>query len=262
MRAASPLNRDPVGLARPLAVSASAVVGWAAVLAGLGCHRGAALGDLAPPAGLVRGGERGLVHTSMSAALRAEYRGQLERTPPPVSLVPADGSELELRALAASIQIEGPFAHTELHFTFRNHEPRVREGRFSIALPPGAAIDRFAMKIGETWRESRVVTRERGREVYERFLHRGVDPALLEQDLGNQFSARVFPIAPASDKELVIAYDHAVSAERPYTLALAGLPAIPSLSLSIDHDGDLRALERNGVAPRISSSRSPAAPSP
>ena len=72
---------------------------------------------------------------------------------------------------------------------------------------------------------------ERGREVYERFLHRGVDPALLEQDAGNQFSARVFPIAAAADKELIIAYDHQVSESRPYTLALAGLPAIPSLSM-------------------------------
>ncbi len=226
----------------PAALAALAVLG--------GCGRGAALGYLAPPAAGDGQVELGGVHASISAALREEYRGQAEKTPPPVSLVPTDGSELELRALSARVKIEGPLAHTELHFTFRNREPRVREGRFTIALPPDAAIDRFAMKVGETWREARVVTRERGREVYETFLHRGVDPALLEQDLGNQFSARVFPIAPESDKELVVAYDHRVSAERPYRLALEGLPAVPALSIEIEHDGQRRSSGQRGGAPQ------------
>jgi tetratricopeptide (TPR) repeat protein len=225
-------------------------IGVIAVIAGVaGCSRGGGLGYLAPAGGDDGRTGFGLVHASVSAALRDEYRGQAKRTPPPVALVPSDGSELELRALAATVKIEGPLAHTELRLTFRNRERRVREGRFSIALPPDAAVGRFAMKIGESWREARIVTRERGREVYERFLHRGVDPALLEQDLGSQFSARVFPIAPEADKELVLAYDHQVSAVRPYTLALEGLPAIPALSIALDHDGATRAVERNGVAP-------------
>src|SRR5262249_9682397 len=152
---------------------------------------------------------------------------QVEVVAPPLELAPTDGNELELLDLAAEVTIEGPLAHTELHLVFRNPEARVREGRFSITLPAGAAVSRFAMKIGTEWREARAVTREQGRQVYETYLHRRVDPALLEQDAGNQFSARVFPIAASADKELVIAYDHRVSAAEPYALPLAGLPAIP-----------------------------------
>jgi hypothetical protein len=173
----------------------------------------------------------------MSAERAGAYRKQVEHAAPPLSLSPPDGNELELRAIDAAVTIQGPLAHTELHVTFHNTEARIREGRFSITLPAGAAVGRFAMKIGEVWREARVVSRARGREVYESFLKQRVDPALLEQDIGNQFSARVFPIAADADKELVIAYDHVVSASQPYVLALKGLPAIPSYKVTIDHDG-------------------------
>src|SRR5262249_50109967 len=155
---------------------------------------------------------------------------------PPVSLTPTDGSELAIRGLDADIQIRGPLAHTELHFVFHNAEPRVREGRFTIAMPPGAAVSRFAMKIGDTWREARIVSRTNGRAGDATYLHRRVDPALLERDADNRFSARVFPIPGGADKEIIIAYDHGVGASAPYVLALRGLPAVP-LALTIDQDG-------------------------
>ncbi|MGN6107927.1 MAG: VIT domain-containing protein, partial [Kofleriaceae bacterium] len=112
----------------------------------------------------------GLGSQGAADVLRSTYRAYAERPAPPVSLVPTDGSELALRALDARVSIEGPLAHTELRFRFRNTEPRVREGRFTLTLPDGAAVGRFAMKIDGAWREARVVSREQGRRVYETFL--------------------------------------------------------------------------------------------
>ncbi len=207
------------------------------------CKATSSLGYLAPPAG--DDGRLGLGHLDVhvAKALVSEYGKQVHAVAP-MSLVPSDGQALELRALAAAVTIEGPLAHTELHFTFHNAEHRNREGRFMITLPAGAAVGRFAMKNGTEWREARVVSRMQGRQVYEQTLKRRIDPALLEQDLGNQFSARVFPITADADKEIIIAYDHEVSALRPYTLALGGLPAIPQLTIAVDQDGEKRALAR------------------
>ena len=178
--------------------------------------------------------------------MRAAYRSQAAKPPPPLSLVPGDGSELALASLAATVTIEGPLAHTELRMTFTNTEAREREGRFGITLPPGATVGRFAMKIAGAWREARVVSRMRGREVYETFLHQRVDPALLERDLGNRFSARVFPIAPNESKEILLAYEHLVSEVQPYTLALAGLPPVPRVAIAIEHEGATRTLAPDG----------------
>jgi hypothetical protein len=202
---------------------------------------------LTPPAGADGRVGLGALDRELASSLRTSYEQRVDEAP--IALVPTDGSQLGLAALDATVTIEGPLAHTELHFKFTNTEARIREGRFSIALPAGAAVDRFAMKIGQTWRESRIVSRAQGRQVYETYLHHKLDPALLEQDLGNRFSARVFPIAASADKEIIIGYDHAVSAERPYVLALHGLPAIPSLRVTIDHDGNHRQLANNRALP-------------
>jgi len=47
----------------------------------------------------------------------------------PIALVPSDGNELAMVGLEATVTIEGPLAHTELHFTFVNPErARARAG--------------------------------------------------------------------------------------------------------------------------------------
>ena len=152
----------------------------------------------------------------------------------PISLTASDGSGLELVALHARTVIEDPLAYTELHLTFNNPEPRRREGRFEIALPPQAAISRFAMRIGDRFQEGEVVERRRAQQVYEDFLHRKQDPALLEKDAGNEFAARVFPIEPNGVKEIVIAYSEELQrSDEPYRLLLNGLPRLREIKVDV-----------------------------
>jgi Flp pilus assembly protein TadD len=179
----------------------------------------------------------GAIDSQFAGAMLASYHRQAKEAVAPLSLTPTDGSELALTALKAVITLEGPLAHTELHMTFRNPEARQREGRFQITLPSGAAIGRFAMRVGGEWREARVIERARGQQVFESYLKRRVDPALLEQDHGNGFSARVFPIPANGDKEIIIAYDHRISAVDPYQLALRGLPKTQRLAIEITSNG-------------------------
>ncbi len=155
-----------------------------------------------------------------------------ERRPAPMALTGSDGSGLVLRHMNARAVIDGPLAFTELHLRFHNPEPRRREGRFSITLPSGAAVSRFAMRIGGKWMEGEVVGKQRARQVYEDFLHRKQDPALLEQDTGNVFSARVFPIEARADKELIISWSQELADSRTaWVLPLAGLPALQTLDI-------------------------------
>jgi tetratricopeptide (TPR) repeat protein len=152
----------------------------------------------------------------------------------PISLTASDGSGLELVALHARTVIEDPLAFTELHLTFNNPEPRRREGRFEIALPPQAAISRFAMRVGDRFQEGEVVERRHAQQVYEDFLHRRQDPALLEKDAGNEFAARVFPIEANADKEIIIAYSEELQrSDEPYRLLLNGLPKLRDIKVDV-----------------------------
>jgi TonB family protein len=154
----------------------------------------------------------------------------------PLSLTASDGTGLELVAMAARAVVTGPLAFTELHLTFRNPKPRQIEGRFAITLPEGAAISRLAMKIRDHWQEAEVVERQAARRIYEDFLHRRQDPALLEKKAGNEFRARIFPIPARGLKELKVSFSQELvsepSAAAPYRLHLKGLPRMRSLAIT------------------------------
>ena len=189
----------------------------------------------APPAPLVvNGGPAPTVASGAAgAALIAATSGSalIAESEPPISLTAADGTGLALTRLEAKAVVEGPLAYTELHLTFENPLDRTLEGRFAITLPDDAALSRFAMRQDKGWMEAEVVERMAARRAYEDFLHRRQDPALLENEAGNQFSARVFPIPARGQKELIVSFSHEVHGS--YVLPLRGLPQIGAVSAQV-----------------------------
>ncbi len=152
----------------------------------------------------------------------------------PLSLTATDGTGLRLVRFEAKGVLEEPLAFTELHLAFENPSDRQMEGHFRIALPQNASISRFAMRLGDRWQEGEVLERQRARQVYEDFLHRKQDPALLEQSGGNEFSARVFPIPPRGVKELIVSYSQELPrAIDPYRIPLLGLPEVAKLDIRV-----------------------------
>lgn len=156
---------------------------------------------------------------------------------PPIALTTPDGNALELVSVEANAVVEGPLAFTELHLVFDNPDHRTIEGRFEIALPQHASVSRFAMKIGDQWQEGEVVEKMRARQIYEDFLHRRVDPALLEQGAGNAFSARVFPIAAGEKKHLILSYSQEITEDSETLVPLRGLGELAELSVTLSGGG-------------------------
>ncbi len=151
---------------------------------------------------------------------------------PPWSLTASDGSGLVLSRVQAKSVMQGPLAYTELHLWFHNSEARRREGTFQITLPEHAAVSRFAMESDGQWLEAEVVEKQLARRAYDDFLHRRQDPALLEKAPGNQFTAKVFPIAPNADKHIVISYSQELP-NAAYVLPLRGLPKIAQVDVEL-----------------------------
>ena len=168
---------------------------------------------------------------------------------PPWSLTASDGSGLILTRVDAKAVVEGPLAFTELHLYFHNPEARTREGTFSITLPTGAAVSRFAMENNGQFMEAEVVEKQLARRAYEDFLHRKQDPALLEKGEGNQFSARVFPIVAKADKHLVISFSQEVTPGH-YTLPLRGLARSERIDVRVQVRG-----QSGGIAEQTLSER-------
>ncbi len=152
---------------------------------------------------------------------------------PPITFADPDGQELILEELSARTAIHGMLSLTELELRFRNPQSRRIEGRFTCTLPPNAAISRFAKEINGQLMEGEVVERLRANQVYEQFLHQMRDPALLEQDQGNRFSARIFPIDPGAPVRLLVSYTTLLPMDggvRTYSLPLRGLSKVNKLT--------------------------------
>jgi tetratricopeptide (TPR) repeat protein len=151
----------------------------------------------------------------------------------PITFADADGQELILEELSARTAIHGMLSLTELDLRFRNPQARRIEGRFTATLPANAAISRFAKDVNGQLMEGEVVERLRANQVYEQFLHQMRDPALLEQDQGNRFSARIFPIEANAPVRILVSYTALLpmrDGARTYTLPLRGLPKINKLT--------------------------------
>lgn len=167
--------------------------------------------------------------TLLADALGAGPLAAQPATPAPLSLSDPDGQELVLESLDVRTAMHGPLALTELEIRFRNPHGRVMEGRFGAVLPEGATISRFAHEVNGELMEGEVVERLRANQVYDRILQTMRDPALLEQDQGNRFSARIFPIAANATVRVVLGYSQLVpvrGGERVYALPLRGLPRV------------------------------------
>ena len=159
-----------------------------------------------------------------------------------MSLTATDGSGLEIVSYRAKAVVEGPLAFTELHLAFHNRQWRTLEGTFHVVLPPSASVSRFAMRTGDHFQEGEVVELDAARRTSENFLHRRVDPALLEQSHGNEFRARGFPIGSGEVKELVLSYTEEIVGE-PYELRLRGLPHLDALDIEVLLPSSRRAVE-------------------
>jgi Vault protein inter-alpha-trypsin domain/Carboxypeptidase regulatory-like domain len=145
----------------------------------------------------------------------------------PLSLAAQDGQELLLDSLSIRTAVHGMLSLTELDMTFRNPKPITVEGRFVALLPADAAVSRFAKEVNGQLMEGEVVERLQANQVYDTFLHQRRDPALLEQDLGNRFSARIFPINGSATVRVVLSYTRLLPASggvRRLNVPLRGLP--------------------------------------
>jgi Flp pilus assembly protein TadD len=172
---------------------------------------------------------------ALLAAMLAPPIAAQEPTPAPIALSDPDGQELVIEELNIRAAVQGVFSLTEMEIVFRNPHGRRMEGRFSAVLPEGATVSRFAKEVNGRLMEGEVVERLRANRVYAEILHQMRDPALLEQDQGNRFSARIFPIEANARVRVVLGYTRLLRMEngaRTYRVPLRGLPRIGVMRLT------------------------------
>lgn len=111
---------------------------------------------------------------------------------------------VELHEVTVSTEITGTLALTTTEMLFYNPNARVMEKALEFPLLEGQTVVRFAMDVNGALREAVPVEKNRGQEVFETIVRRGVDPGLVEKTEGNNYRARIYPIEPKGYKRVVI----------------------------------------------------------
>jgi tetratricopeptide (TPR) repeat protein len=105
------------------------------------------------------------------------------------------------------IKVVGSLAVTTVDMTFYNPNNRILEGELQFPLAEGQSVSRFALDINGKLRESVVVEKAKGQQVFESTVRSNVDPGLLEKTQGNNFKTRIYPLPAKGSRRVVIAYE-------------------------------------------------------
>lgn len=111
-----------------------------------------------------------------------------------------------VKDLHVTTVINDAVAETTVSQTFVNSSSVAQEGTYLYPLPEGAMPTAFSMTIGEKTMEPRILTAEEARRIYEGYVRRYRDPALLEYVGRNLVKMSVYPIPPQSERVIKLRY--------------------------------------------------------
>ncbi len=111
-----------------------------------------------------------------------------------------------VKDLHVTTVINDAVAETTVSQTFVNSSSAAQEGTYLYPLPEGATPTAFSMTVGEKTMEPRVLPAEEARTVYEGYVRRYRDPALLEYVGRNLVKISVYPIPPQSERVIKMRY--------------------------------------------------------
>ena len=130
---------------------------------------------------------------SFSSAHGTARQSDLRITPRLVVRGPVD-QPVRLESVAIVADLVGGQAETRIDLVFRNPNGRVLEGELQFPLLEGQQVAGFALDVDGKLRDAVPVEKDKGRQVFEDIVRRGVDPGLLEATQGNNYKLRIYPL--------------------------------------------------------------------
>ncbi|CUU38615.1 Ca-activated chloride channel family protein [Armatimonadetes bacterium GXS] len=104
------------------------------------------------------------------------------------------------------VTIRDSIAETTIEQLFVNESSVPQEAEYWFPVPRNAAISRFTMVVGDKEIEARLLSADEARRIYEGYVRRRRDPALLEFAEQGILRARVFPIPPNGSRRITLRY--------------------------------------------------------
>ncbi len=170
---------------------------------------------------------------------------------PPIDPPPDWQPWLTIRYHRVTVTIEDQVAITKVDQVFRNDGKVAAEGTYVFPLPPGAVVHSFVMWVDGKPVEGEILLADKARDIYESYVRRQRDPALLEYVGRDAVRARIFPIPVGEERHIQLEYTQVLPVTDDmmayrYPLNTERFSALPleqvSISVSLTSKTPLRAI--------------------
>ena len=115
-------------------------------------------------------------------------------------------SSYRIKSIEINSTIDGQVAVTQVSQTFVNTGRRQIEASFVFPLPYDGAVDRMTFMVEGKEYEAKLLNAKKARDIYEGYMRRNQDPALLEWMGQGMFKTSVFPIPAGAERTVEIRY--------------------------------------------------------
>lgn len=111
-----------------------------------------------------------------------------------------------VKNLRVTTVINDAVAETSVEQTFVNSSSVQQEGTYLYPLPEGATPSAFTMTVGDKTMEPKILSHDEAHSIYEGYVRRYKDPALLEYVGRSLVKISVFPIPPQGERTIRMRY--------------------------------------------------------
>ncbi|MEQ8785831.1 MAG: VIT and VWA domain-containing protein [Pirellulaceae bacterium] len=112
----------------------------------------------------------------------------------------------KIKELAINANVSDQIARVQVSQSFVNTGSRQMEVSFVFPLPYDGAIDRLTFMVDGKEYEAKLMSASQAREIYEGYIRRNQDPALLEWMGTGMFKTSVFPVPPGAERTVTMRY--------------------------------------------------------
>jgi Ca-activated chloride channel family protein len=124
------------------------------------------------------------------------------------TFAPARSAVLRITSVNVGVVIRDQIATTMMEIRLSNPGATRQEAELLVPVPDGAVVRGFAFQGPGAEPSARLLSREEGRQTYERIVAQARDPALLEFAGFNLVRSSVFPVEPGGTQAVRLTYEH------------------------------------------------------
>jgi Ca-activated chloride channel family protein len=164
-------------------------------------------------------------------------------TPPPMSY--------KIKELDYYARVVDQVAQVQVTQSFVNTGSRQMEVSFVFPLPYEGAIDRMTFMVDGKEYDAKIMKADEARKIYEGYVRRNQDPALLEWVGYGMFKTSVFPVPPGAERKVTLKFSQLLKKDNQLTdlmipLSTAKYTSSPveklSLNVSIETTAELKSV--------------------